>query len=1012
MPERLQTADDLEPPGDKPLRFDALSRMDRGRMVLLESVKLSSVKRGKMAVRPPTLAARAAAFGPFRLLPARQLLLEGETPVRLGSRALDILITLVARAGELVSKDELMASVWPNTIVEDSNLKVHVAALRRTLGDGLPGRRYLATVPGRGYRFVAPVEFTDPRHPTNENAAPERAHNLPASMTRAVGRADTIALVRDQLSRQRFITILGPGGIGKTTVALAVAEGLLAAYEHGVRFVDLAPLGDPQFVASALASALRLAIHSENTVPALIDFLRDKQMLIVLDSCEHVTETAAALAEEIFNGAPGVHILATSREALRAIGEHAHRLPPLQSPPNSAGLTAAEALRFPAVQLFVERAAASFDGFELSDMDAPVIAEICRKLEGIALAIELAATRIDAFGVRQLSTLLDDRFRLLQHGRRTALPRHRTLSAALDWSYEFLPEGERIILRRLAVFAGFFTLEAAIAVAAGAEFDDLDVIDAAANLVSKSLLSADVSGAAVQYRLLDTTRVYALQKLALGGESQECVRRHAEYHLRLFQRAEIDWETRPTAEWLAIYRGRLDDVRSALSWAFSPGGDPSIGVALTVAAVPLWMHLSLMNECCVSVERALTTETMGPGRSDRDEMKLYAAVATARPHVRSSPGGLLPETEDCWRKALEIAEGLGDGEYQLRAIWGLFVYRIYVGDYRTAHDLAQRFRAVASNKNDPAARLVGDRLVGTALHYLGDQVGARRDISRMLSRYVAPAQGSHIVRFQFDQRVLARGTLSYVLWVQGLPDQAVRMAQQALDGAVAADHSLSLCFSLGFAACPIALYVGDMTAAERFVEMLLDLSTRNALSVWNTLGRCLHGALLVQRSDAEGLPLLQAALDELREPRFGFRQTEFLGALARGLGAAGLTAEALRTVDDALDRSERGGELWCRAELLRIKGELFRSDGSAPALRAAEDHYRQALDWARRQEALSWELRAATSLASLWRQRGMIAEAEGLLSQVYDRFDEGFGTGDLKAARALMDELRATAARQ
>jgi predicted ATPase len=261
----------------------------------------------------------------------------------------------------------------------------------------------------------------------------------------------------------------------------------------------------------------------------LVNFLKHKQMLLVLDSCEHVIEAAAALAEEVLRGAPGVHILATSREPLRAGGERVQRLAPLGLPPDSATLTASTALTFPAVQLFVERAGASLDGFELSDADAPIVANICRSLDGIALAIELAAGRVDAFGIRDLAAHLNDRLRLVTRGRRTALPRHQTLSATLDWSYEFLPEPERALLRRLAVFAGSFTLEAARAVAAGVEIAESEVVDCVANLVAKSLVAADVGGETVRYRLLETTRGYALAKLAESGESSQVARRHAEY---------------------------------------------------------------------------------------------------------------------------------------------------------------------------------------------------------------------------------------------------------------------------------------------------------------------------------------------------------------------------------------------------------------------------------------------------------------------------------------------------
>ena len=298
---------------------------------------------------------RAISFGPFRLLPDSRLLLEGDNPVRIGSRAFDILNLLVEHPGELVGKDELMARVWPNTHVEESNLKFQVSALRRTLGGG---NRYLINVPGRGYSFIAPVTRSESPMPSALQAADEkRVHNLPAHLTRIIGRADIVSRLAGQLPRQRFLTVVGPGGIGKTTVALAVAEALIPAYEHGVRLIDLAPLGDPRLVPTALAAALGLEIRSENPLPGLIAFLRDKRMLLVFDNCAHVIDAAAALAIAVLRNAPGVHILATSREPLRIEGEHVHRLSPLASPPASARLTAAEALRFPAVQLFVERAA-------------------------------------------------------------------------------------------------------------------------------------------------------------------------------------------------------------------------------------------------------------------------------------------------------------------------------------------------------------------------------------------------------------------------------------------------------------------------------------------------------------------------------------------------------------------------------------------------------------------------------------------------------------------------------
>src|SRR5215831_105989 len=277
-----------------------------------------------------------------------------------------------------------------------------------------------------------------------------------------------------------------------------------------------------------LAFVFGLATSPGNRTPELIAFLGNKKMLVVFDGCEHVVESAAALAVDLLKSAPGLNILTTSREPLCAEGEYVRRLMPLKVPPVSRKLAATEALAFPAVQLFVERAIERLDTFELTDADAPIVAEICRKLDGIALAIELAAGRVDAFGLRELARLLNDRFRLLMRGRRTALRRHQTLSAALDWSYEFLPECEQIILRRLAVFDSYFTLESAIAVAADSEIAMLDVVNVLANLVANSLVTADIGTDVVHYRLLETTRVYARGKLAETGELKRVTQRHAE----------------------------------------------------------------------------------------------------------------------------------------------------------------------------------------------------------------------------------------------------------------------------------------------------------------------------------------------------------------------------------------------------------------------------------------------------------------------------------------------------
>src|ERR1700736_2712997 len=367
------------------------------------------------------------AFGSFRLIPAQRVLLEDGRPLRLGSRAWAFLVTLVESPGETIRKDQLIARTWPDTVVDEGALRVYVAALRKALGDGQAGRRYIANIPGQGYSCVAPVTREQQQPAT---APPDRAvlgGNLPAPLTRIVGRDDIIAALRTQLVRRRFLTIVGPGGIGKTTVAVAIAESVSASYEDGVWFVGLASLPDPDLVASALGTVLGISLPGANAISGLAGWLRDKHALIVLDSCEHVIGAAAAIAEAILKAAARVSVLATSREPLRAEGEWLHRLSSLELPPRSDNLTPEGALQYSAVQLFNERAIATMDEFALRDDDVAPVLEICRRLDGVPLALELAAARVDVFGVKGLAAQLDDRFTVLTSGRRTALPRHQTL---------------------------------------------------------------------------------------------------------------------------------------------------------------------------------------------------------------------------------------------------------------------------------------------------------------------------------------------------------------------------------------------------------------------------------------------------------------------------------------------------------------------------------------------------------------------------------------------------------
>src|SRR5580692_2323580 len=591
-------------------------------------------------------------FGPFSLFAAERLLKKGDEPVPLGGRALDILIALAERPGEVVTRKELISTVWPDVTVEEANLRFQMAALRKALGDGRDGARYLSNISGRGYCFVAPVTRSTAARTVSVTgiATTERVQRLPPRLTRMVGRDDTVRTLAEQLQMWRFVSVVGAGGVGKTTVAISVAHTLVDGFHDAVFFIDLAALTDPQLVPTAVASALGLMVQTQDPLVGLLTFIGDRKILLVLDNCEHVIGVVAALAERVVSEAPQAHILATSREALRVEGERVHLLYSLDCPPEDAGLTTVEALRYPAAQLFMERAAASGYGAVLSDTDAPIIARICRRLDGIALAIELAASRVGCLGIRETAELLDNRFSLLWRGRRTALPRHETLNAMLDWSYSLLSEREKVVLCRLSVFVGDFTRQAAGSVMWETEVDEAGVIDAVASLVAKFLISTTVINDSTYYRLLDTTRAYAAAKLAGRDETDRIAWRHAIFYAKFLERDEIIQSVFDQHD-LSAYAPHIGNVRAALGWALSEHGDVTVGIELATWAAPLLIGLSLLEECRTWCDWALAAFD-DASRGSRQEMILQEALALSTIHSR----GQTDQVRAAIERGLALAE--------------------------------------------------------------------------------------------------------------------------------------------------------------------------------------------------------------------------------------------------------------------------------------------------------------------------------------------------------------------
>lgn len=446
-------------------------------------------------------------FGRFVLYPQRRLLLDGDRPLRIGGRALDILLVLVESAGKIVSKEAIISRVWPRTFVEEINLRVHISALRRALGTCPEARHYIANVRQRGYSFVAYVEQVNNG---GVQLLPFRSE-LPVRLTRIEGRDPLIEEMQRKVASRRLISIVGPGGVGKTTVALRVAQQSLGRFRDGVRFIDLSTLEAAEQLPSKVATELGLETGEGEPLARIAEFLRERQMLLVLDNCEHLIDGCARLAEDLLRAGPAVSIITTSRESLRTEGEYVQPLAALEVPPARSRLGVREALRYPAFRLFVRRAKARQADFVLQAADVRRICEICRRLGGMPLALELAAAQVDAQGCVGVLAWLDGPAYLDALGRRTAPARQQTLRASLDWSFALLDDEERGCLLALAALDDGVTLAE---LACAASMDEPRASASLSRLLAKSLISVEAYGAAARYLMSLCLRVYLREKLA------------------------------------------------------------------------------------------------------------------------------------------------------------------------------------------------------------------------------------------------------------------------------------------------------------------------------------------------------------------------------------------------------------------------------------------------------------------------------------------------------------------
>ena len=852
------------------------------------------------------------------------------TPLRVGSRAFDILELLNNANGELVSKDEILRMVWPTTVVEENNLQVQISALRKAFG---ASRQLIRTVPGRGYRLLQCTNALGAKHACDTLPGTVLVKSIDDSQVTSnghipdlFGRDLTLTDVLTVLERREMVTLVGTGGIGKTRLAIEAARKAAPAFPDGVAMISFSSVTDERFALDAAAAGLGMKSSSAPlSIDAIADAVRGKRLLIVLDNCEHVVGTAASIALALRNS--GHAILATSREPLRIPDETLYPVPALVVP--EAASTEGAVLLTGAAQLFLARVRGVAPDFTVDKKTVLSIGAVCRALDGIPLAIELAAARAALLGIDVLGNRLNDRLRILTGGCRTAPPRHQTMRATLDWSYRLLSDIERSVLRRLGVFVGGFTFDAICFLTVDRDVSTWETLDAFCGLVSKSMVTAQLDGKTRRYRLLETTRDYAVQQLDNNGERDAASAMHARYLLTLFDEAPVNRTERTDERRLADFASELDNVRAALEWSFSSSGDPSMGVALASATVPYLFDLSLLSECCSRARQALAVydSTMESEIPADTVLKLRAALAAGLVYT-NGPG---PEAQHEWMNLYAEALLQKNTDYEARALWGLWNTHQYGGEPKAALLMAQRFSDLARGREDVTRSLLAMGIEGISLHYLGDQLQARARLEEMLAAYDQSAHRWSATGFHIEHGIVARATLSRVLWVQGSVHRALDLAQSTLRAAIDFDNEMVTCYVLVEAVIPLTILSDDLVRAREAIAGLRERASRMSFPIWMAVCACYEQCVAAMASPNPGqLRVFSIAIEQLAETGFRAPLIFLLCRYGQALARCGDVMNARKAIDQAIELGDATGERWFHAELCRVKRRILSSSGNGP----------------------------------------------------------------------------------
>jgi predicted ATPase/class 3 adenylate cyclase len=834
-------------------------------------------------------------------------------------------------------------------------------------------------------------------------------NNLPTQPTALVGRVAELADIEERLNDDviRLLTLTGPGGTGKTRLALQSAADLIDRFPEGAYFIDLAPIREPESVLAVIARTLGLSETGDR--PPLEELkrqLKDQRKLLVLDNFEQVT-AAAPLIADLLQHCPKLKLLVTSREALRVRGEHIYPVPPLALPKAGHRTESIELLaQYAAVQLFVERAQAVRPDFKLTTENAEPVTEICIRLDGLPLAIELAAARIRLFPPSKLLERLESRLKMLRGGARDLPERQQTLRGTIEWSYELLEAGEQRLFELLSVFSGS-TFEAVEVVAEDVELPEetvLDVFEALASLVDKSLVrQSEVAGDEPRLRMLETIREYATDRLAQNADLSAATHQaHAAYYADFAQNR---WEPLTgTGRDDALLEMVSDFENLQIAWRY--WANKSELEQLNKMVDSLWQLYDARGWYLATVE--LTTDLLNvlsstPSTPERvqQEIMLQTSLARALMAIR----GYTPEVEQAYSRALELSEGAGEVPQLFPVLRGLASYYMYRSEFDKGAEIGEKFLQLAESRDDDNIRVAGYLVLGSNVGFAEGLNAGLAYLDKGIALFDPGRPSSRRFRLGNEPGVVCYTTSAFFLMILGFPDSGLKRANEALEIARQLNHPFTMAYTL-FHTGVLHMQRRELDVAQARAQAMLEIAEEHDFQIWDALANILHGTCLVGMGQPEeglaqvdrGMALYQ---DHITPPVFW---PSLVSVQSMAYAMAGRPDVGLRLLEEAMESAGVSRDDSTLPQLFLLRGDLLLAASPANAAEA-RSLYRQILEAARQQEALMLELQSATRLCRMALLQGEAEEAGRLLGEAYDKFTEGFDTADLLEAKALLEEL-------